>query len=100
MQFTVRARQDGSIGIPVNYRHRLGIQPGTTVMITTDRQGRIWMKPVPATCSCCGQAVSVISTVDGLCAPCERLVEFYIQDGMSLHKAIQRVRKEGRTTEG
>lgn len=96
MKFMVRARQDGSIGIPVNYRHRLGIQAGTLVEISTDRAGRIYLKPMPAVCSCCGESRMSVSTVDGMCPACDQLVELYIRDGMSMVAAIRKARKSGR----
>lgn len=96
MKFTVQARQDGSIGIPINYRHRLGIQPGTIVEISTDRAGRIYLKPQPAKCSCCGQDQMVVSSVDGMCTACNQLVELYVREGMSIVQAIRQARKTGR----
>lgn len=100
MRFTVRVRQDGSIGIPVLYRQRLGIQPGGIMAISTDRQGRIWLKPEPAVCSCCQQGTTYISHITGMCAPCQKLVELYIQDGGDMNAAIMKARKTGRDTGG
>lgn len=96
MKFTVRTRQDGSIGIPVDFRHRLGIQPGVTVQFSTDTQGRIYLKPLPARCSCCGEDKMAVTNVDGMCAACNQLVEFYVRDGMDIVSAIRKARKTGR----
>lgn len=98
MKFMVRTRVDGSIGIPVLYRHRLGIQPGTNVEVSTDRAGRIYLKPVPAKCSCCGEDRMVVSSVDGMCEACDKLVEFYVRDGYTIQQAIRKARKSGRDT--
>ena len=98
MKFMVRTRVDGSIGIPVLYRHRLGIQPGTNVEVSTDRAGRIYIKPMPATCSCCGESRTAVSSVDGMCEACDKLVEFYVREGMTLTQAIRKARKSGRDT--
>ncbi len=95
MKFTVRARNDGSIGIPVAYRHRLGIQPGTIVTINTDPQGRIYLKPEKATCGCCHQQVSSVSVVTGMCPACETLVELYVRDGMDMRHAMRKARYSG-----
>ncbi len=96
MKFQIRARSDASLGIPVNYRHRLGIQPGTLVDVSTDRQGRIYLKPIRAVCSCCGEDRMTVSTVDGMCPACNQLVELYIRDGMDIVSAIREARKTGR----
>ena len=95
MKFTVRARMDGSIGIPIAQRHRLGIAPGTLVTITTDAQGRIYLKPEKQTCGCCHQTVRSVSVVTGLCPACENLVSLYIQDGMDMKHAMLKARREG-----
>lgn len=98
MKFTVRARQDGSVNIPAEFRYRLGILPGTTVNFNVDPQGRIYLKPDKATCLCCHQQVKTISYISGMCPACEELVQFYVQEnGESLKKAIQKARKTGRT---
>lgn len=96
MKFQIRARQDGSLGIPINFRHRLGIQPGTLVEVTTDRQNRIYLKPMPAVCSCCGENRMAVSSVDGMCPACNQLVELYIRDGMDMISAIRKARRSGR----
>lgn len=96
MKLTVRIRQDGSIGIPINQRHRLGIQPGGLVEISMDRAGRIYLKPTPAKCSCCLEDRMAVSQIDGMCDACNQLVALYVRDGMSMTEAIREARKTGR----
>lgn len=99
MQIIVRARQDGSIGIPVMWRHRLGIAPGCQVSITKDAQGRIYLKPLKATCGCCHQQVQSVSTLSGMCPACEELVSFYVREGMDLQHAVRKARYSSRDNE-
>lgn len=97
MKFSVRARCDGSIGIPIAFRYRLGILPGTVVHITTDNQGRIYLKPEKSTCLCCHEESKTISLITGMCPACEELVQFHVHDGGdSLKQAIIKARKTGR----
>lgn len=98
MHIMVRVRQDGSIGIPVHVRHRLGVVPGQMVTITKDAQNRSYLKPEQLVCSCCHQKVNAISTYTGLCPACEQLVELHVQNGMALKYAIIEARKTGRDT--
>lgn len=96
IQVQVTTRQDGSIGIPVNVRNRLGIQPGTQIQITSDRQGRIYLKPLRSKCACCGLDQMAVSSVDGMCPACNNLVEFYIREGFPITTAIRKARVSGR----
>lgn len=96
MKFTVRARADGSIGIPVLQRHRLGILPGTQVMITVDAQGRIYLKPEKAQCGVCHEPSRSVSVVSGMCPACEELVSFYVREGMDMRHAMTRARQSAK----
>ena len=94
----VKVRGDGAITIPVEFRRKHSVTPGTWYQVSVTSKGKIVLSPKRTVCSLCGAEVLSVDAVTGTCPYCKTILTDMVRSGFDLSSALkhmQHQRKNG-----